>query len=78
MRDPWIETLARPASHLVATCGVVALVVACVVLSVLVPQWMPLFGIVAGVPAVMWYLHMMKVYKRNKAEWLRSVSPPAG
>lgn len=77
MKDPWIQTITRPTAHLVATCIVAVLVVACVVLSVLIPEWLPLFGLAAGIPAVMWYLHMMKVYKQNKAQWLQAMTPPA-
>lgn len=69
MRDPWLETITRPASHLVATCVVFALLVTCVVLSVLNHSWMGLFGIVGAAPVVIWYLFMMKRYRQNRARW---------
>ncbi|MFJ4253938.1 hypothetical protein [Microbacterium sp. NPDC090003] len=69
MRDPWLETITRPASHLVATCAVFTVLIACVVLSVLTPSWMGLFGIVGAAPVVGWYIFMMKVYKENRARW---------
>ncbi len=69
MRDPWLETIARPASHLFATCGVFVTLITGVVLSVVNPSWMALFGIVGAAPVVIWYLVMMKRYRQNRARW---------
>lgn len=69
MRDPWLETITRPASHLVATCAVFVVLITCVVLSVVNPPWMTLLGIVGAAPVVIWYLFMMKRYRQNRARW---------
>lgn len=62
MTDLWLETIARPASHLVATSAVFTVLIACVVLSVPNPARTSLFGVVGAVPVVGWYLFMMKRY----------------
>jgi uncharacterized membrane protein len=76
MNDPWIRTIAHPASHLISTVAIFALLIACTVLSVIDPQLMWLFGIVGGVPVVLWYLFMMKAYKTERARWRTGATPP--
>jgi Flp pilus assembly protein TadB len=75
MRDPWVETITRPASHLVATCAVFAVLIACVVISVLNPAWTSVFGVMGAAPVVGWYLFMMKRYRQNRARWSAEAEP---
>ena len=67
--DPWITTITRPTSHLLSTIAVFGVLSASVVLSVVHPQLMAVFGVVGSLPAVTWYVFMMRRYRARKADW---------